>query len=60
MVCVDPNSSHTGTLFIDSHALVSQGTFSAAHQVHLALQGCSTEVGYSSKEGTPVKVEGSM
>lgn len=43
---------HTGALFIDSQALVSQGTLSAAHQVHLALQVFSTKVSYSLKEGT--------
>lgn len=42
----------TGTLFIDCHALVSQGTLSAAHQVHLTFQGFSTKVGCSFKEGT--------
>lgn len=47
---------HTDTLFIDSHALVSQGTLSAAHQVHVALQGFSTKVGYHSKEGTACEV----
>lgn len=51
---------HTGALFIDSQALVSQGTLSAAHQVHLALQVFRTKVSYSFKEGQPVKVKRSM